>query len=80
MEVRSNKMFHERGLKKKIQYQIQLSTSRNQDFVIRHPNETKERNQAGWKQEIKKRVLHEDKLYLEVEAARLAKATGPRRL
>ncbi len=77
---RSNKMFAERGLKKKILYQECLSTSRNPDFVTRHPNETKERNSANWKMEIKKRVEHEEDLARAVIKVRLQKQTSVRRL
>ncbi len=79
-EVRSNKLFQTRGLAKKIEYQIHLSTSRNPDFVIRHPNETKEANQANWKKDIMKRVKHEEDLRQEVLSVRLKKKTSHRRL
>jgi len=69
--VRSNEFFQKRGLAKKLQYQLSLSTSRNPDFVIRHPNETKDKNSANWKADIKKRVEHEEDLRLAVLQRRL---------
>ncbi len=79
MTPRSNKLFKVQGLKKKIDYQISLSTSRNPDFMVRHPNENKESNSVNWKKDIIKRVTHEEDLRQEVLAVRLAKRTGPRR-
>ncbi len=79
-EPRSNILFQTRGLEKKIEYQICLSTSRNPDFVVRHPNETQEKNKLGWKTDIEKRVKHEEKLRQEVLTVRLAKKTSKRRL
>lgn len=76
----SNKLFQERGLEKRIQYQIQLSTSRNPDFVIRHVNETKENNSVNWKKEIIKRVTHEEDIRQAVLKQRLDKRTSFRRL
>lgn len=69
-------MFQERGLRVKIDYQKCLSRSRNPDFVVRHPNETVERNKQNWEKEIEKRVRHEEDLRLEVLRVRLAKRTG----
>jgi len=80
MEPRSNKLFYARGLAKKIQYQIQLSTSRNPDFIVRHPNETKEKNSANWKMEITKRVKHEQELRLKALVIRMDKVTSYRRM
>ncbi len=79
METRSNKLFQERGLKKKIFYQICLSTSRNPDFVVRHPNETEDKNKANWKLEVKKRVEHEEGLRQAMLKVRLEKRTGVNR-
>ncbi len=79
-EPRSNKLFQKRGLEKNILYQICLSTSRNPDFVVHHPNETKEKNPSGWKTDIEKRVRHEEKLRQEMLAMRLQKMTSHRRL
>ncbi len=78
--IRSNKEFAKIGLAKKIQYQISLSTSRNVDFVIRHPNETKEKNSVNWKKEITTRVLKEQDIRNALIKSRLAKKTGFRRL
>ncbi len=80
MNVRSNDFFRERGFDKKVQYQISLSTSRNPDFVVRHPNETKEKNPANWKAEIKTRVKKEEDGRQKMLAVRLEKRTGSRRV
>lgn len=77
---RSNELFKERGRDKKLQYQMSLSTSRNPDFVVRHPNETKDNNSAGWKADIKKRVNHEIDVREKLLVVRLAKRTSKRRL
>jgi len=77
---RSNKLFLERGLQKKILYQLCLSSSRNPDFVVKHPNETLEKNKANYKLEIKTRVEHEEQLRQEILSVRLAKRTSMRRL
>lgn len=79
-EPRSNILFQRVGIEKKLAYQICLSTSRNPDFVVRHPNETREKNSANWKADIKKRVLHEEDSRLEVLKVRLEKRTSLRRL
>ncbi len=76
----SNKLFQKRGLEKKIEYQIGLSRSRNPDFVVRHPNETEDKNKLGWKADILKRVKHEESLRQEVLKVRLVKRTSKRRL
>lgn len=80
MVERSNILFHERGLKHKILYQKSLSRSRNSDFVVHHPNETKDKNPTGWEKDIEKRVKHEEDLRQEVLMVRLEKRTGGRRL
>ncbi len=80
MPHRSNKLFQTRGLEKKIEYQISLSRGRNPDFIVAHPNETKEKNPQNWKKDIIKRVTHQEDLRQEVLLVRLAKKTGPRRL
>lgn len=80
MHLRSNQIFKEVGLKKKIAYQISLSTSRNPDFVVHHPNETKEKNPANWKKDITTRVTHEEELRQNVLKVRLAKQTSYRRM
>ncbi len=77
---RSNKLFVNRGLQKRIQYQISLSSSRNLDFIIRHPNETKGKNPTNWKKELKDRVLKEDDIRKALLKSRLEKKTGFRRL
>ncbi len=76
---RSNLNFQKVGIKKKIAYEISLSTSRNPDFVVRHPNELKSKNQ-DWKKEIIKRIEHEESVRLKVLSVRLAKQTGERRI
>ncbi len=77
--VRSNKQFQDDGLRKKIQYQILLSNSRNPDFVVRHPNELKSKNQ-DWKKEITNRVTQEHNVMLKLHKVRLIKKTSHRRL
>ncbi len=77
--VRSNNLFQKDGLRKRINYEICLSTSRNPDFVVRHPNEMQGKN-ADWKKEIIKRVNHEEEVRLKMLAVRLAKKTGKRRI
>ncbi len=77
--VRSNKSFQKRGLKKKIEYQICLSQSKNPDFVVRHPNELVGKN-TDWKKEIIKRVNHEEDVRQKVLSVRLEKRTGERRI
>ncbi len=57
-----------------------LSMSRNADFVVHHPNETKEKNTLNWKKDIIKRVKHEEELRHSVLKVRLAKRTSLRRL
>ncbi len=57
-----------------------LSTSRNPDFVIRHPNETKEKNTAGWKADILKRVTKDIEVREGLLESRLKKKTSLRRL
>lgn len=79
-DVRSNLLFQTRGLDKKIEYQLSLSKTRNPDFVIRHPNETKEKNPAGWKVDIVKRVKKEEELRQNLLSARLKKKTSYRRM
>ncbi len=78
--IRSNKEFSKIGLEKRIQYEIQLSTSRNKDFVIRHPNETKEKNSTNWKKELTDRVKKEEDSRQLLLKSRLEKRTGFRRL
>jgi len=80
MEIRSNLLFQKRGLAKKVDYQISLSRSRNPDFVVRHPNETKDKNPVGWKKDIEKRVIHEEELRQDVLKLRLKKKTSYRRM
>ncbi len=77
--VRSNSQFKIDGLKKKIAYQVCLSTSRNPDFIVRHPNEMQSKNQ-DWKKEIIKRVTHEEEIRQKVLDVRLSKRTGARRV
>lgn len=77
--VRSNKNFQKDGLIKKIAYQVCLSTSRNPDFVVLHPNELKAKNQ-DWKKEIEKRVTREESVRQGQLEARLNKRTGKRRI
>ncbi len=79
-EIRSNKLFKKRGKEKILQYQMSLSTSRNPDFVIRHPNETKEKNSSGWKVDIAKRVTKEFDVRERLLESRLRKRTSLRRL
>ncbi len=76
----SNKEFAVTGLEKKIQYQMSLSTSRNTDFVIRHPNETKAKNPANWKKELTTRVMKEEDIRQSLLKSRLEKRTSLRRL
>ncbi len=78
--TRSNILFQKRGFAKKLEYQMLLSKSRNPDFVVRHPNETKEKNSANWKADIHKRVQHEEDLRQDVLKLRLERKTGIRRL
>lgn len=75
----SNKEMQEMGLKKNIEYQISLARSRNPDFVVRHPNELKAKNQ-DWKKEITKRVNNEESTRQALLKVRLSKRTGERRL
>lgn len=79
LHVRSNLAFRKLGLEQKIHYQICLSTSRNPDFVSRHPNELVGKN-SDWKKEIIKRVTHEEGLRFQILDIRLAKRTGERRV
>ncbi len=54
--------------------------SRNVDFVVHRPNETKEKNTLNWKKDIIKRVKHEEELRQSLLKVRLAKRTSLRRL
>ncbi len=79
-EGRSNKYFKSRALEILIKEQISLSTSRNPDFVNRHQNELKAKNQ-DWKKEITMRVQKEQNLRTKLQEVRLNKITsGTRRI
>jgi len=78
--LRSNENFQKRGLEHRLQYELDLSTSRNPDFVVKHPNETKEKNPANWKKEITTRITREEETRQKVLAVRLKKHTSHRRL
>ncbi len=75
----SNLQRRKDGLQKIIQSEISLSTSRNPDFVLKHPNELKAKNQ-NWKKEIVKRIIHEQEVRLKQLDVRLKKKTGTRRI
>ncbi len=76
---RSNNLFQKRGLEKLINSEICLSTSRNPDFVTKHPNELEDKNK-DWKRELIKRVTHQQEVRIKVLATRLEKKTGNRRI
>ncbi len=77
----SAKQFQEDGLRKKIEYVIQLSNpkSPNPDHLTRFPNECSATNVNRIK-DITKRVTHEYSLWLEMKKVRLTKRTGNRRI
>lgn len=77
--VRSNALFLEVGLAKKISYQKSLATSKNPDFVSAHPNEVSGAAKQDFT-ELTKRVKKEFDSFLNVKAMRLRKRTGPRRI
>jgi len=77
--VRSNAFFLERGRLKNIEYEKSLATSKNTDFVNAHPNEATAAAKNDFV-ELTKRMKKQWDSMLNIQAMRLRKKTGPRRI
>ncbi len=77
--VRGNQFFLKRGHEKHLEYQKTLAKGQNPDHKSRYPNECVQAQKKDFV-ELTKRVNKEWESMLNVQAMRLRKHTGPRRI
>jgi len=77
--VRSNANFLKRGLEKTLYYNKRLAATKNPDHFIRFPNEVAAADKKDFV-ELTKRCKKEWESMLNVQAMRLRKKTGKRRI